>query len=59
MNFVDILIFQGISTVIAIAKTADGKSKYRAALLKVFKTIAMQFADDKDFQTQAALMLHD
>lgn len=49
MDWKDVLITQAISTVIAIAKTSDGRGKFRPALLKVFKTIAAAFREDDDF----------
>ena len=48
MDWRDILIAQAITTVIAIAKSGDGKGKFRPALLKVFRTIAQQVATEAE-----------
>lgn len=48
MDWKDVLITQAISTVIAIAKSSDGKGKFRKALMKVFNTIATQIASDAE-----------
>lgn len=48
MDWKDILIAQAITTVISIAKSGDGKGKFRPALLKIFRTIAQQVATEAE-----------
>lgn len=53
MDWKDILISQAITTVIAIAQSGGERSKWRRQLLKIFRTIAAQFAADEEFQRVA------
>lgn len=48
MDWREILIMQAITTVIAIAKSGDGKGKFRPALMKVFRTISALVATDAE-----------
>jgi len=46
----DSIIRFAIGELIAIAKDAKGRGKWRKALLKVFREIAAGFRDDAEFQ---------
>lgn len=46
----DMLISMGVSALIMIARDKQGRGKWRKALLKVFREIAVAFRDDSDFQ---------
>lgn len=48
MDWRDILIAQAITTVISIARSGDGKGKFRPALMKVLRTIAEQVASEAE-----------
>lgn len=48
MDWKEILIAQAITTVIAIAKSGDGKGKFRPAMMKIFREIARNIATEQE-----------
>lgn len=48
MDWKEILIAQAITTVISIARTGDGKGKFRPAMMKVFREIARNIATEQE-----------
>lgn len=44
----DVLIAQAISTVLLIARSGEGKGKFRPAMLKILRTLADQFRNDEE-----------
>ena len=44
MDWKDILIGNAVNTVIAIAQSGEGKGKFRKALMKLFRVIALNVA---------------
>lgn len=48
MDWKEILMAQAISTVIAIARSSEGKGKFRPAMMKVFREIARNIATDAE-----------
>lgn len=50
MDWKEILIAQAITTVISIAKSGDGKGKFRPAMMKVFREIARNIATEAEMR---------
>lgn len=50
MDYKDILMGSAINTVIQIAQAGDGKSKWRRALMKVFREIARNIATEAEIR---------
>lgn len=50
MDYKDILMGSAINTVIQIAQAGDGKSKWRKALMKVFREIARNVATEQEIR---------
>lgn len=47
----DMLISMGINVLITLVRDPKGRGKWRKALLKVFREIAIAFRQDADFQS--------
>lgn len=51
----DFLISMSVSVLIQLIRTPSIRGKWKAALLKIFKEIAIAFKDDPSFQATAAV----